>query len=117
MAGAPTSSIATVKPMWCAPAGVSSAWQRSRKSWLLRAAPCPIRIKDIAEVAVGRELRTGSASGNGKEVVFGTALMLAGGNSRAVYGVRPQGRDDSASGMGRIAYRFPAVSRFDKTPS
>ena len=44
----------------------------------------PVRIKDIAEVTLGRELRTGSASVNGREVVLGTALMLVGGNSRTV---------------------------------
>src|SRR6266508_5131664 len=44
----------------------------------------PVRIKDVAEVTLGRELRTGSASVNGREVVLGTALMLIGGNSRTV---------------------------------
>src|SRR5712671_1872638 len=44
----------------------------------------PVRIKDVAQVTLGRELRTGSASVNGKEVVLGTALMLIGGNSRTV---------------------------------
>jgi cobalt-zinc-cadmium resistance protein CzcA len=44
----------------------------------------PVRIADIAEVGVGRELRVGSASMNGEEVVIGTALMLIGGNSRSV---------------------------------
>lgn len=44
----------------------------------------PIRIKDVATVGIGRELRTGSASENGREVVVGTALMLIGGNSRTV---------------------------------
>src|SRR5215203_5666237 len=44
----------------------------------------PVRIKDIAEVTLGRELRTGSASVNGREVVLGTALMLIGENSRTV---------------------------------
>ena len=44
----------------------------------------PVRIKDLAQVAIGRELRTGSASENGKEAVLGTALMLIGGNSRTV---------------------------------
>ena len=33
---------------------------------------------------IGRELRTGSASENGNEVVIGTAVMLIGGNSRTV---------------------------------
>jgi cobalt-zinc-cadmium resistance protein CzcA len=44
----------------------------------------PVRVKDVADVGIGRELRTGSASENGKEAVVGTALMLIGGNSRAV---------------------------------
>lgn len=44
----------------------------------------PIRIKDIAQIGIGREIRTGSASENGKEVVVGTALMLIGENSRTV---------------------------------
>ena len=44
----------------------------------------PVRVKDVAEVVIGRELRTGSASVDGREVVLGTALMLIGGNSRTV---------------------------------
>ena len=44
----------------------------------------PIRVKDLADVGLGRELRTGSASVDGREVVLGTALMLIGGNSRTV---------------------------------
>jgi cobalt-zinc-cadmium resistance protein CzcA len=44
----------------------------------------PIFLKDVAEVGIGRELRTGSASENGDEVVVGTAMMLKGGNSRFV---------------------------------
>jgi cobalt-zinc-cadmium resistance protein CzcA len=44
----------------------------------------PVRVKDIADVEIGKELRTGSASVDGREVVLGTALMLIGGNSRTV---------------------------------
>lgn len=44
----------------------------------------PVRVTDVAEVSIGRELRTGSASKDGEEVVIGTALMLIGGNSRTV---------------------------------
>ena len=44
----------------------------------------PVRVRDIATVGLGRELRTGSASLDGREVVLGTALMLIGGNSRTV---------------------------------
>lgn len=43
-----------------------------------------IYLKDIATVGIGKELRTGSASENGNEVVVGTALMLIGENSRTV---------------------------------
>lgn len=44
----------------------------------------PIYVRDVATVVVGPELRTGSASKNGEEVVIGTVLMLIGGNSRTV---------------------------------
>ncbi len=44
----------------------------------------PVRVRDIAAVGIGSELRTGSASENGDEVVVGTALMLIGENSRTV---------------------------------
>ncbi len=44
----------------------------------------PVRIRDIAGVAPGMELRTGAATKNGKEVVLGTVFMLIGENSRAV---------------------------------
>ncbi len=44
----------------------------------------PIHVEDLARVEVGRELRTGSATEDGEEVVVGTALMLIGANSRTV---------------------------------
>lgn len=44
----------------------------------------PIFIKDVANVAIGKELRSGSATENGREVVIGTAMMLIGANSRTV---------------------------------
>ncbi len=44
----------------------------------------PIRIRDIAEVGLGKELRTGAATDNGREVVLGTVFMLIGENSRTV---------------------------------
>jgi cobalt-zinc-cadmium resistance protein CzcA len=44
----------------------------------------PIRIRDVATVAIGRELRTGAATENGREVVLGTVFMLIGENSRSV---------------------------------
>ena len=44
----------------------------------------PLRIKDVAEVLQGKELRTGAATKDGKEVVLGTVFMLMGDNSRTV---------------------------------
>jgi cobalt-zinc-cadmium resistance protein CzcA len=44
----------------------------------------PIRVADVAEVGLGKELRTGAATENGREVVLGTVFMLIGENSRAV---------------------------------
>jgi len=44
----------------------------------------PVRIKDVAEVSYGKELRTGAATLNGEETVLGTAMMLLGENSRTV---------------------------------
>ena len=43
-----------------------------------------LRIRDVADVVLGRELRTGAATQNGKEVVLGTVFMLIGENSRKV---------------------------------
>jgi len=44
----------------------------------------PIRVRDVAQVGEGPELRTGAATMNGKEVVLGTTFMLIGANSRDV---------------------------------
>lgn len=44
----------------------------------------PIYIEDVADVLIGKELRTGAATRNGKEVVLGTVFMLKGDNSRRV---------------------------------
>jgi cobalt-zinc-cadmium resistance protein CzcA len=57
----------------------------------------PVFIRDIAEVGVGQELRTGAATENGKEVVLGTVFMLMGENSRTV--------------SQRVAQRMPYINR------
>ncbi|MGI2169968.1 efflux RND transporter permease subunit [Shewanella sp. MF05960] len=44
----------------------------------------PVLISDVAEVAIGKELRTGAATRNGQETVLGMAMMLIGENSRTV---------------------------------
>ncbi|EKU26761.1 efflux RND transporter permease subunit [Xanthomonas graminis] len=49
-----------------------------------RRAGVPIRVRDVAQVGEGPELRTGAATQDGSEVVLGTVFMLVGANSRAV---------------------------------
>ncbi len=44
----------------------------------------PVHIGDIAEVALGQELRSGAGLHNGHECVLGTTFMLMGENSRNV---------------------------------
>ncbi|MBC3921867.1 CusA/CzcA family heavy metal efflux RND transporter [Pseudomonas lurida] len=44
----------------------------------------PIRVRNVAQVDIGREMRTGAATENGREVVLGTVFMLIGENSRSV---------------------------------
>ena len=44
----------------------------------------PLRVKDVADVGIGKAVRTGTATYNGEEAVLGSALMLAGENSRIV---------------------------------
>lgn len=44
----------------------------------------PVTVGDVAEVAIGRELRTGAATRDGHETVMGTAMMLVGENARVV---------------------------------
>ncbi len=44
----------------------------------------PIRVSSVADVGIGKELRSGAATENGREVVLGTVFMLIGENSRTV---------------------------------
>lgn len=44
----------------------------------------PVTVRDIADVAYGKQLRTGAATRDGEETVLGTAVMLIGDNSRTV---------------------------------
>ena len=43
-----------------------------------------IRVADVADVGLGQAPRLGAATRDGHEAVLGTALMIAGGNSRTV---------------------------------
>lgn len=44
----------------------------------------PVRVRDVADVQEGKDLRTGAASVDGQETVLGTAMLLIGENSRSV---------------------------------
>jgi cobalt-zinc-cadmium resistance protein CzcA len=44
----------------------------------------PVTVRDVADVAIGKQLRTGAATRDGEETVLGTAVMLVGANSRTV---------------------------------
>ncbi len=46
--------------------------------------PTAMRVRDVADVGIGKAVRTGSATYNGEECVLGVSLMLAGENSRLV---------------------------------
>lgn len=43
-----------------------------------------VYVGDLAEIVVGKELRTGAGTHDGREVVIGTSMMLLGANSRTV---------------------------------
>ncbi len=49
-----------------------------------RAGAEPLRVEDLADVEIGKNIRTGSATHNGAEAVLGAALMLSGENSRII---------------------------------
>jgi heavy metal efflux system protein len=72
----------------------------------------PIKIKDVAEIAIGKELRTGAATRDGVETVLGTAMMLIGENSRTV-------AQDVASKLNDIQASLPegvvAEAVYDRT--
>jgi cobalt-zinc-cadmium resistance protein CzcA len=44
----------------------------------------PIYVRDVADVAIGKEQRTGAGTRDGEETVIGTVFMLMGENSRVV---------------------------------
>lgn len=44
----------------------------------------PVRVQDVATVAIGNDLRTGAATYNGEETVLGIVMMMMGENSRTV---------------------------------
>ncbi|TCS37919.1 cobalt-zinc-cadmium resistance protein CzcA [Paucimonas lemoignei] len=72
----------------------------------------PVRIRDVAEVEIGKELRTGAATENGREVVLGTVFMLIGENSRTV----SQAVDKKMAEINRtLPEGVKAVTVYDRT--
>ncbi|WP_373377613.1 CusA/CzcA family heavy metal efflux RND transporter [Cupriavidus nantongensis] len=72
----------------------------------------PIRVRDVATVQTGGELRTGAATENGREVVLGTVFMLLGENSRAV----SQAVDRKMAEINRtLPAGIQAVTVYDRT--
>ena len=58
----------------------------------------PLKVGDLARVALGEKYRTGAATHNGEECVLGTVMMLAGENARVIcQRVLPRLEDVSAS--------------------
>jgi cobalt-zinc-cadmium resistance protein CzcA len=55
-----------------------------RRTVVTTRANVPVTVSDVAEVGIGKELRTGAATRDNAETVLGTALMLIGENSRTV---------------------------------
>lgn len=64
--------------------GVASTFDEIRAIVVSERDGIPVLIKDVANVGLGREMRSGAATQNGEEVVLSTVFMLMGENSRAV---------------------------------
>ena len=72
----------------------------------------PITVGDVADVALGKELRTGAATRDGHETVLGTAVMLVGSNSRTV----AQGVAERLTQINQTLPRgVQAVTAYDRT--
>jgi len=52
--------------------------------WISENDGVPVLLKDVATISEGKELRSGAATQNGREVVMSTVFMLIGENSRTV---------------------------------
>jgi cobalt-zinc-cadmium resistance protein CzcA len=71
----------------------------------------PITVGDLAEVALGKELRTGAATRDGHETVLGTAVMLVGANSRTVAKAVAQQLDKINTSLPSGVKAVPAYDR------
>jgi len=69
-------------------------------------------VKDVADVGLGSELRTGAGTVNGREAVIGTAILLYGENSRTV----ARRVDDTIGRIGKLLPENVKVSTlYDRT--
>ncbi|UTP41608.1 CusA/CzcA family heavy metal efflux RND transporter [Phenylobacterium sp. LH3H17] len=73
----------------------------------------PIRIGDVADLAMGEELRTGAATENGREVVLGTVFMLVGENSRTVARAAAAKLEEAAKALPPGVMAVPIYDRTD----
>jgi cobalt-zinc-cadmium resistance protein CzcA len=72
----------------------------------------PVRIRDIASVGLGKELRSGAATQNGNEVVMSTVFMLIGENSRTVAKAIAKKLDEVALSL---PHGITATAVYDRT--
>ncbi len=59
----------------------------------------PVRVADVADVLMGKELRTGAATENGQEIVLGTVFMLIGENARVVARAAAESLEEAAKAL------------------
>lgn len=72
----------------------------------------PVRIRDVAFVGLGKELRSGAATQNGREVVMSTVFMLIGENSRTVARAVGEKLDEIKTGL---PVGITATAVYDRT--
>ncbi|MEW5683302.1 MAG: CusA/CzcA family heavy metal efflux RND transporter [Pseudomonadota bacterium] len=70
-----------------------------------------VRVADVATVEIGEAPRLGGASRDGHEAVIGTALMLAGGNSRTVAQAAAERLEEVATSLPPGVIAKPVLNR------
>ena len=70
-----------------------------------------VRVADVATVEIGQAPRLGGASRDGHEAVVGTALMLAGGNSRTVAQAAAERLEEVSASLPPSVVAEPVLNR------
>ncbi|PZQ65232.1 MAG: CusA/CzcA family heavy metal efflux RND transporter [Phenylobacterium zucineum] len=70
-----------------------------------------VRVADVATVEIGQAPRLGGASRDGHEAVIGTALMLAGGNSRTVAEAAAEQLEEVSASLPPSVIAKPVLNR------